>query len=60
MPVNWKSILLDNNNHYNHTTCTHSIDKIINIQSKICIIMYTYIVQVPINVFNKRGTCFNS
>jgi len=62
MPVSWKSILLDNYNNDNHTTYTHSIDKIINIQIKICIIMYTdmqqSIVQVPISVFNKRGNIF--
>ena len=64
MPISWKSILLDIKNDENHTSYTHSIDKTINIQSKMCLIVYTdmqqLIVPMPNNVFNKCITYFNS
>jgi hypothetical protein len=64
IPASWKVTLFENNNDDNHTAYTYSIDKIINVKSKICKIVYAEmqqsIVQEPINVFNKWRTFFHN
>jgi hypothetical protein len=64
IPPSWKVTLFENNNDDNHTAYTYSIDKIINVKSKICKIVYAEmqqsIVQEPINVFDKWRTFFHN